>query len=177
MIFVTVGTAEYPFDRLLSEMDIIASGTDEPVVMQTGFSDKDYPHTKYSRFMPEDEMRSNYDRARILVCHAGVGTIMNGLERGIPIVMFPRRTMYDEVDTDHQLMIAKKVVDMGRGICVEDVSELGDAMERAGRMELSPYVRNRELCNYISDVLDGIESRMEGKRHRRYGLRVTGKAL
>jgi len=51
MIFVTVGTHEQPFDRLLKYMDELAgSGAlGEEVVMQTGYTDFQPRHCRWQK--------------------------------------------------------------------------------------------------------------------------------
>ena len=44
MIFVTVGTHEQPFDRLVKYMDGWAAEHDEKVIIQTGFSTYEPEH-------------------------------------------------------------------------------------------------------------------------------------
>ena len=158
MIFVSVGMMNIAFHRLLSKMNELAPSLDEEVVMQVGFSDEHYPNVRYQKFFDADEMKSLYDSASVIVCHAGVGTILNGLERNIPVVMVPRKADLKEVSTDHQFMIADQIEAMGRGIKVIDVENLKDAILKAKAMTLDPYVESRTLVNYLSDVFSEIES-------------------
>ena len=134
-------------------MDELAGSLEEEVVMQTGFSDFKGKNTKCFKYASDAEMSAYYDKMSLLVCHAGVGTIINGLKRNIPVVMVPRRVMYHEVDTDHQLMIARKVVGMNRGVTVLDVNHLPDAMEKARELKFDPYVHDSSLVDYISNLL------------------------
>ena len=54
MIFVTVGTHEQPFDRLIQKVDALcADGTlTEPVVIQTGVSTYRPEHCRWEPFFP-----------------------------------------------------------------------------------------------------------------------------
>lgn len=49
MIFVTVGTHEQPFNRLVEYMDQWAGGHNEEVVIQTGFSSYEPENCKWSK--------------------------------------------------------------------------------------------------------------------------------
>ena len=107
-----------------------------------------------------------YDECDVLVCQAGVGTIINGLKRNKPIVVVPRRAELNEVDTNHQFMIADELVKMGRGICVEDVKDLKDAIFKAKEMEFPPYQQSQELVNFLSDTLDEVEGRLSKRKRK-----------
>ena len=165
MIFVTVGTTSRPFHRLLDAMDRIAPILGEKVVAQTGTSPVMYGNMECQQYMSEEEMTRNYDDASLIVCHAGVGTIRNGLARDIPLVLVPRKASLDEVDTDHQMMIARKVVDMGKGVCVEDISQLERAIACARRLEFPHYEETTELRDFLSGLLSDIASE-RCTRHR-----------
>ena len=159
MIFATVGMNEYLFDRLITKMDEIAGELDEEVIIQTGSSDYECMNAKYFKFADDNEMASHYDRCDVLVCQAGVGTIINGLKRNKPIVVVPRRMELNEVDTNHQFMIADELVKMGRGICVEDVKDLKDAIIEAKGLEFPPYQQSQELVNFLISVLSDVEEK------------------
>ena len=58
MIFVTVGTHEQPFNRLIEAVDVLR-GTgviDEPVIIQTGFSTYEPQHCEWRKLLPYSEM-------------------------------------------------------------------------------------------------------------------------
>jgi UDP-N-acetylglucosamine transferase subunit ALG13 len=117
-----VGTlSKYPFhsllDRLL-EMGLTGSSTTWQV-----------PGTH--RSLPgrvESELSSNeFDKqvlmADVVICHAGVGTLMRLWELGKYPIVIPRRHHRGEHVDDHQLQIASLVEHHGLGL-VKDVGEL-----------------------------------------------------
>ena len=102
MIFVTVGGMR-AFERLIREMDRIAGELDEPVVMQIGSTEYEPTNCDYFRFMPRAEMDRLYAGARVVVCHAGTGSILAALDHNKPLVLVPRLREYGEAFDDHQL--------------------------------------------------------------------------
>ena len=54
MIFVTVGTHEQPFDRLLKKIDELKKNgiIQEKVIMQTGFSTYEPKYCEWSKLLP-----------------------------------------------------------------------------------------------------------------------------
>ena len=68
MIFVTVGTHEQPFTRLVEYMDKWAETHDEEVVIQSGFSTYEPKHCKWQHFYHQHEMDKFNADGRITQC-------------------------------------------------------------------------------------------------------------
>ena len=128
MILVTIGLM-YGFDRLIKEMDEIAGRIDEEVIMQIGETEYEPKNTKHFRFAPREKMGGLYEDARVVVCHAGVGSILTALEHDKPVIAVPRRKKYSEHVDDHQLDIAGEMEKEGRIRVVCDVGELVGALD------------------------------------------------
>lgn len=104
MIFVTVGTHEQPFNRLIKKVDeLVADGTiTELVVMQTGFSTYVPKHCEWHKMLSYDEMKRYIDEARIVITHGGPASFIEVLQAGkIPVVV-PRLKKFNEHINDHQ---------------------------------------------------------------------------
>ena len=127
MIFVTVGTHEQQFDRLVRCVDRLkAEGKiTEEVMIQTGFSSYEPKACRWSKLCSYQEMNEYMDQARIVITHGGPSSIMMALQRGkIPIVV-PRRAEFDEHVNDHQAEFAAAVAKRyGNIIPVMDIAEL-----------------------------------------------------
>ena len=118
MIFVTVGTHEQPFNRLVEYMDTWAETHDEEVIIQMGFSTYEPKHCKWQKLYPYDEMVEMVDKARIVITHGGPSSFIMPLQIGkIPIVV-PRRKKYDEHVNDHQVLFCKEVAERKKNIIV-----------------------------------------------------------
>ena len=110
MIFVTVGTNEARFDRLLQAFQ--PSPPDEELLVQHGPSGVRPPGATCVDYLPYDELVATVRRARVVVTHAGVGSIMTALANGKRPIVVPRLRRFDEAVDDHQLQLA---VPPGRG--------------------------------------------------------------
>jgi len=119
----------YGFDRLIKEMDEIAGRMDEEVIMQIGETTYEPKNARYFRFASKEEMNGLYEDVRVVVCHAGVGSILTALEHGKPVIAVPRRKKYGEHVDDHQLDIAGEMEKEGRITVVCDVKELEGALK------------------------------------------------
>lgn len=124
MIFVTVGTHNQSFDRLVRKADEIAGEIEEEVVIQRGNSGYKPRYAKYFDFAPRDEMEKWVERARVVVTHGGAGSIVFALSKNKPVVVVPRRKKYGEHVNDHQLELARALEEEGRVKMVLDVEEL-----------------------------------------------------
>lgn len=127
MIFVTVGTHEQQFDRLVACMDRMKEQgiLEEEVVIQTGFSTYEPKHCTWSKLLPYQEMVKNVEKARIVITHGGPSSFIMPLQIGkIPIVV-PRQKQFGEHVNDHQLEFARAVAErQGTILLAEDTETL-----------------------------------------------------
>lgn len=128
MIFVTVGTHEQPFNRLVKAVDELKRDgvITEDVIMQTGFSTYEPKYCKWSKLIPYQQMIKNVEDARIVITHGGPASFVMPLQIGKTPIVVPRQKKYDEHVNDHQVEFARNVAErMGTIIPVEDISDLG----------------------------------------------------
>lgn len=138
MIFVTVGTHEQQFNRLIKSMDNWAKSHDEEVIMQTGYSTYEPKYAKWQKLFSYKEMDELVNNARIVITHGGPSSFIAPLQKGkIPIVV-PRQAKYDEHVNDHQLEFCKQVkVRQENIIVVENI----DVLDK----EIDNYTKNTNL--------------------------------
>lgn len=133
MIFVTVGTHEQQFDRLIRKMDELKrdGAFQDEVIMQTGFSTYEPKYCTWSKLIPYQEMVKNVAEARIVITHGGPASFIMPLQIGKTPIVVPRQKRFDEHVNDHQLEFARNVAArMGTIIPVEDIDTLGDVIAR-----------------------------------------------
>lgn len=127
MIYVTVGTMFLDFPRLIRKMDDIARKTGERVIVQTGLGIT-FPHEcEHFDFKSREEVLALQSEARVIVCHAGIGSVMDALRARRPAIVVPRLRKFNEHMNDHQLDVAKAVQARGWGRMILDIDELDDA--------------------------------------------------
>lgn len=127
MIFVTVGTHEQPFNRLIECIDNLKKkdAITEDVVIQTGYSTYEPKYCKWKKFLPYKQMKQNVVDAHIVITHGGPASFIMPLQIGkIPIVV-PRQHQFEEHVNDHQVDFVKAVSQrMGMIIPIIDINEL-----------------------------------------------------
>ena len=124
MIYVTVGTMFLDFPRLINAMDEIARDTGEEIIIQTGMGATVPKHAAHFAFKDRNAVCAIQTRARLIVCHAGIGAVHDALASGSPFVVVPRQKLHGEHSNDHQLELARAVESRGWGRAVYDVAEL-----------------------------------------------------
>ncbi|MDD6794040.1 MAG: glycosyltransferase, partial [Clostridiaceae bacterium] len=84
MIFVTVGTHEQPFNRLIENIDKLkeAGVIQEEVIMQIGFSTYIPKSCKYYKLLPYSDMNKYISEARIVITHGGPASFIMPLQMG-----------------------------------------------------------------------------------------------
>lgn len=143
MIFITLGSREYQFNRLLKEVDdLIESGKiNEKVFAQIGQSDYIPRNYKYVNFLSPQDFSDYQDKATIIITHGGTGAIISALKKEKKIIAVPRLSKYGEHTDDHQLQITRELSKMNFIENVEEILELKDI-----------------LCN------------LEGKKYKKYNI-------
>jgi len=111
MIFVTVGNDFRGFDRLLKEMDRLAPRIPAEIVIQRGYSRYLPTNARHFDFVSMQSAAEYLRRSKLVVSHAGIGTIILCKEYGVPILIFPRRKGYGEHMNDHQMEIAQALAE------------------------------------------------------------------
>lgn len=126
MIFVTVGTHEQPFDRLVSKIDELKRDgvIQEEVVIQTGFSTYEPKYCQWSKLIPYADMVKNVADARIVITHGGPASFIMPLQVGKVPVVVPRKKQFGEHVNDHQVEFARNVAQRMENII--PVFEIGD---------------------------------------------------
>jgi UDP:flavonoid glycosyltransferase YjiC (YdhE family) len=113
LVYVTLGTEFFQADLMRSIVDALAGGQ-WSVVVTTGPAgepsevDPELPHVVVARWLPQDEV---LDRAAVGVCHAGSGTTIGALVRGVPLVCLPQGA--------DQFEHARRVTDLGAGLTLD----------------------------------------------------------
>lgn len=108
MIFVATGT-QLAFPRLIGAMDAMAPGLDEPVIAQVGPDTEPRRHIETHARLHPDRFEELFGSARVVVAHAGVGSILLAKRLQRPLIIVPRRHDMGEHRNDHQLATAREV--------------------------------------------------------------------
>lgn len=160
MIFVTVGTHEQPFNRLIKVVDELKRDgvITEEVIMQTGFSTYEPKYCKWSKLIPYQQMIKNVEDARIIITHGGPASFIMSLQSGKTPIVVPRQHQFEEHVNDHQVEFTRNVAErMGTIILVEDISNLGEIITNydkiVARMGHGMNSNNKKFCNELEKIV------------------------
>lgn len=171
MIFVTVGTHEQAFNRLVEYMDKLkADGIiDEEIIIQTGFSTYEPKHCTWSKLYPYQDMVKYVAEARIVITHGGPSSFIMPLQVGkIPVVV-PRKKEFDEHVNDHQLDFAKAVAErQGNILVIENVEELKDTIlnydKIISQMPAELKSNNKKFNEELEKIVEEVMSKKKRKK-------------
>lgn len=161
MIFLTVGTQKFQFDRLLEAVDRLIDQRiiQDTVIAQSGHSTYVPRNYQAKPFLEPAEFEEQMKNCDLLIAHGGLNTILNGLSAQKKMIVVPRKKIYSEHVDDHQKEIADKFEEMGR-ICVcREISELGDCYKHIRSSTMVPaeirlhYSNTAEFINkYLEEL-------------------------
>ena len=111
MIFVTVGTHEQPFNRLIQKIDELKKDgiINEDVIIQTGFSTYEPKYCQWSKLIPYQQMVKNVADARIVITHGGPASFIMPLQIGKTPIVVPRQHQFNRVHDFIQRFLAAQV--------------------------------------------------------------------
>lgn len=144
LIFVTVGSRNYPFDRLFKKLDELYEDgiLKEPLFAQIGTSKYQPKHYDYKDFITQEEFLEKIETADIVVSHGASGSIMKALNAGKKVIAVTRLKKYGEHINDHQIQNNVAFGTNGYVIVADyELTDLGDCFNMIydGRDNLIPW--------------------------------------
>ena len=119
-----------PFDRLIRMLDEIAPQLDEEIVAQVNGSGYLPRHINTIDLLPPDEFDRLFSSARLIVAHAGIGTIITAMQQQKPVIIFPRIAALGEHRNEHQLATAAKMKEAEWVYVANTKEELAELLQR-----------------------------------------------
>lgn len=157
MIFVTVGTQKFQFNRLLKKIDELVDGKiiKEQIICQSGYSTylpKNYTSVK---FMSSNEYEKCIKRCNILITHAGVGTILTAKRFNKTIIVVPRLEKFKEHVDNHQLQIATDFERKNLVCACNQIQDLDFKIEKAKNQDFDTYESNNlRFVSFLNNIIN-----------------------
>ena len=140
MIFFTVGTERFPFDRLIRVADTVQEKLkNEEVFVQLGSSTVIPEKCAWARLLSFQEISTRLAEARIVVTHAGVGMFLLCARLGKIPVMVPREKDFGEHVDDHQMELAQKMSELGYVLLARSPQEILSLILNYEKRDLNPH--------------------------------------
>ena len=152
VIFVTVGTHQQPFDRLIRALGSLPP---EELVVQHGYAAPPGAARRAVPFMPFSEMLDHFAEADVVITHGGVGSILCATSAGhVPIVV-PRLKRHGEHVDDHQVGFIREMEAAGDIVVAWELDRLDAAVKNAPRRRPSIERRAGPLQAAVREALVG----------------------
>ncbi|MGN9058851.1 PssE/Cps14G family polysaccharide biosynthesis glycosyltransferase [Mediterraneibacter faecis] len=158
MIFITLGSQKFQFDRLLKAVDELIEREiiREEVFAQIGYSTYVPKHYKYEAFLDREAFLAMEGKADIVITHGGTGAIIGAVKQGKKVIAVPRLSKYKEHVDDHQLQIIKQFDEMNLICNCMNCDELECAIKEVMVKKYNSYTSNTH------SILASIEKFIEG---------------
>ena len=163
MIFVTVGTHEQPFNRLIKEVDDLVADKSikEKVIIQTGFSTYIPKHCEPHKMMSYDEIQEALKNARMVITHGGPSSFIEALQFGkIPIVV-PRQEKFHEHVNNHQVdftkLIAKRMNNIIPIYNIDDLKRTIDDYNKIAKTKnVAESSNNKQFNEKLEKIINNV---------------------
>lgn len=155
MIFITLGTQDMPFIRLLEQFQsyYIEHQLTEPVLVQSGFTPFKSELFTVVDYLDKDAFETTMNEAGLVITHGGAGSIFGALHHHKKIIAMPRLAQYHEHNDDHQIELIEQLSSMGHILYVkEDFNEIKDVWEAFVPI---PYQTQNTIITLIDAFIQG----------------------
>ena len=158
MIFVTLGTNDKQFTRLLKAVDkaIDEKVIEDRVVVQAGFTKYESKNMEIFDTMDRDQFSSFMEGADLIITHGGVGTIMTALKERKKILAAARLQKYHEHVNDHQIQLLSEFDSEGYLVYMEDLSDISPYIKKIQDFEPKMYQSNQDY--FVNEIKNWIEA-------------------
>lgn len=158
MIFVTLGTQDKEFTRLLDaiEKEIKKGNIKQKVVVQAGYTKYTSDNMEILKLIPMEEFDKYIKECDLLITHSGVGSIMTGLKNNKKIIAAARLKKYNEHTNDHQIQIGKEFEKQGYIMYLDDFDDLGKVLKDIKNFKPKKFKSNND--NFIKLIEDYIDN-------------------
>ncbi len=146
MIFVTVGSQKFQFNRLLKKMDELVDKRiiTDTIFAQIGCSDYLPRNYQYKTFLNRTEFNEMIDRCDLFITHGGTGAIIGAVKKGKKVIAVPRLKKYGEHVDDHQIQLLEQFDEMNIIEACFDLDNLAKKYQDIRTMAFSPYISNTQ---------------------------------
>ena len=141
MIFVTLGTQDKPFNRLLESVqkEIDKGNIKTRVVVQAVCTKFKSDDMEIFDLIPMDDFEKLMNECDLLITHGGVGSIISGLNKDKKVIAAARLYEYGEHVNNHQQQIIENFSKSGYIIALDDFEKLDEAIKKSKKFKPNKY--------------------------------------
>lgn len=157
MIFVTLGSQKFQFNRLLQKLDELTSNGIilDQIYAQTGYSDYLPKNYEFQHFMSREAFAKAMYNCDIVITHGGTGAIIGAVKAGKKVIAVPRLKAFREHVDDHQIQLLRQFEEMNILLPCWNITDLPSVYEKIQQMDFNRYISNTEkIIRSIEIFLD-----------------------
>ena len=157
MVLVLLGTQNNDFKRLIKEVEknIQNGKIKEEVIVQAGFTKYESNLMQIFDMKSQEELDKLKEKSSYIITHGGVGSIISSIEKGKKVIAVPRYSKYGEHVNDHQTDIVKMFNGKKYIIGIQNVEELGIAIDKLDEFKPCKYESDSDrLVEIIENFID-----------------------
>jgi exopolysaccharide biosynthesis glucuronosyltransferase PssE len=158
LIFLTVGSWYRGFDRLVTAVDSLKETGEiaEEVVAQIGPGKYRPKHFSPMDFCSPDEFNRIVGDARLVIGHAGLGTIAVAIRQQKPIIVVPRKPSLGEISDDHQFLTAEQLEAEGKILVAREVGDLPARLQEAKSFVPVASTGSQDICRAVEAFIEEV---------------------
>lgn len=144
MIFITLGSQKFQFNRLLKEIDRLVEEEiiTEDIFAQIGYSDYKPKNFKYKEFLDRSEFEDKVNNCAIVITHGGTGAIVGALKKNKKVIAIPRLKDFKEHVDNHQIQIVQQFDNLRFIIGVYEIKKIKHALKNIENFKIKTYTSN-----------------------------------
>ncbi len=156
LIFVTLGTQDKSFERLLKLLDkeIDKGFLTEKVIVQAGYTKYESSNMEIFDYVSKEDFEKYIKKCSVLITHGGVGSIFTGLKNKKKVLVMPRLAKYKEQHNDHQLEITEEFTKEGYILSFQDEETFEASYKKIKTFSPREYHSNtKNMVQLIEDFI------------------------
>lgn len=148
LILVILGTQDKAFPRLLDtiqkQIDCGNIDKKEKIIVQAGSTKYQSDSMEIKDYIGVRKFEQLIEEADLIICHAGVGTILTALKKNKKIIAAARLKKYGEHVNDHQLQILDNFNKSGYILALDDFDKLDLLIEQSKNFTPAQFKSNKK---------------------------------
>lgn len=157
MIFVTLGSQKFQFNRVLFEIDMLVqkNKVSNNIFAQIGYSNYEPKNYKYKRFLNRIEFDEKIEQSEIVIAHGGTGSIIDAIKKEKKVIAIPRLSKYGEHVDDHQVEIVEQFSKAKLIMGIKNTEQLLNAILTVKNLNFNKYKSNtNNIISLIEQFLN-----------------------
>ncbi|KKY02174.1 hypothetical protein VN21_04585 [Paraclostridium benzoelyticum] len=156
MIYVTVGTQKFNFDRLLLYIDkaIDKGYISSEVYAQIGYCTYKPKNYNYEKFIDKQTIETLIDKSEFVISHGGSGNIIENLKKKKKIIVIPRDVDFEEHVDNHQFELVNKFAELGLIMVANDEKTFFESLKKIEQFRPSDIDKYLDHCELLVKIID-----------------------